>query len=162
MIDYDRSRPIIFLDIDGVLNRCGCHDGTGHHFVPECVWALDWVLEKTNAVIVLSSAWRYMTFDTDEHKAAMTLPGFEYLLRTHGLRAPLSPIIVDTTASDEAVDRREDQIERWWLDHGHDRYVVIDDAPLGIRPGKFVNTVGRVGLTIDNAISAARILGANI
>lgn len=164
MIDYERSRPILFLDIDGVLNRIDCNGVTGRRLIePECVWALGWIIEKTNAAVVLSSAWRYMTFDTEDHPAAVTLTGFEYLLKTHGLSVPtVHPIVVGTTPSDEMVSNRVLQIDYWVDRHKPPLYVAIDDMDLGNPFLSFIKTNGRVGLTIDNAIEAARKLGAEI
>lgn len=165
---YDRSRPIIFLDIDGVLNRCGNPNGVGRMFEPECVWALSWIVEKTNAAIVLSSSWRYMTFDSEDSKAAMTLSGFEYLLRTHGLKvSTVSPILVGATEADDVECRREYQIANWARLNRVKQYVAIDDANLGCclrGPAKsdFVKTDGSVGLTIDNAIEVVRRLGVDV
>ncbi len=169
MLAYDRNRPIIFLDIDGVLNRCGNLNGTGRMFEPECTWALKWVIEKTNAAIVLSSSWRYYVLDTDEFPSSMTLSGFEFLLRTHGL-CPFGvhPVVVGTTAKDLPDNRldgrlmRCEQIQEWIDRHKPERYVAIDDADLGMEFCEFVKTDGSVGLTIDNAIEVVRLLGVDV
>jgi len=49
---------LIFLDVDGVLNR----DSTEGKFADECVELLAEIVNRTQAKIVLSSTWRY----TDE------------------------------------------------------------------------------------------------
>jgi hypothetical protein len=163
MIAYDRSRPIIFLDIDGVLNRCGNPHGVGRMFEPECVHALKWAIEKTNAAIVLSSSWRYMTFDSEDSKAAMTLTGFEYLLKTHGLSVSTAyPLVVGATASDEDTEFRHNQITEWVRRNRQHRWLAIDDMQLEISEAFFVKTEGGVGLTIDNAIEVVRKLGVAV
>eukprot|EP00012_Vannella_robusta_P006151 CAMPEP_0206201584 /NCGR_PEP_ID=MMETSP0166-20121206/11650_1 /ASSEMBLY_ACC=CAM_ASM_000260 /TAXON_ID=95228 /ORGANISM="Vannella robusta, Strain DIVA3 518/3/11/1/6" /LENGTH=261 /DNA_ID=CAMNT_0053620317 /DNA_START=1 /DNA_END=783 /DNA_ORIENTATION=+ len=54
---------LIFLDVDGVLNR----DVTEGGFEDECVEALKYIVQKSGAKIVLSSTWRY----TEENTAAV-------------------------------------------------------------------------------------------
>lgn len=72
---------LIFLDIDGVLNGhkfCKAAQSTG--IDPTRVRELNRIVRRTGAAVVLSSAWRYMV-----HGKAMTLDGFGYMLRTHGV-----------------------------------------------------------------------------
>ena len=77
----DGRLNLVFLDMDGVLN--------GHQYMREaescnicrpCVLQLNRIIRRTDCHIVLSSAWRYMV-----HGRAMTLSGFGYMLRTHGV-----------------------------------------------------------------------------
>lgn len=74
--------PILFLDIDGVLNA--------HRFMLEaqscnicrpCIIQFNRIIKATECHVVLSSAWRYMVTG---RKPPMTLTGFGYMLRTHG------------------------------------------------------------------------------
>ena len=69
---------IIFLDIDGVLNQTG--NAASLPFDPNCVMYLNHVIKETGAHIVISSAWRYQILE-----GHMTLKGFEFLMKTHGL-----------------------------------------------------------------------------
>jgi hypothetical protein len=124
---------VLFLDVDGVLN--------GHDFIVEaqsctirreCVTHLNRVLKATDARLVLSSAWRYMVLG-----GAMTLDGFGYLLRTHGLIGP-SGLIVGTTGFDAMPidprdrDERARQVSSWLAEHGPvDAYAVVDDDDFG-------------------------------
>lgn len=87
---------LIFLDIDGVLN--GHHykrDAQSCNILSPCVRQLNRIIRATEAKIVLSSAWRYMI-----HGKAMTLAGFGYMLRTHGMIGA-GKTIIDTTIRDE-------------------------------------------------------------
>lgn len=82
MIDYNPKRPVLFLDIDGVLNA---HETIHPEVVSgiirdDKVKLLNFVLQHTNAQIVVSSAWRYLCF-RDEMKVA----GMSWLLRSHGI-----------------------------------------------------------------------------
>lgn len=148
---------IVFLDVDGVLN--------GHQFLveaksckidPECVRRLNRLLRETDARIVLSSAWRYMV-----HGHAMTLGGFQYLLRTHGMIGSLNGcdnLIIDLTCRDEDLADRPDQIRAWLESHpsADRRYVVLDDGDFVWRDMAVVRTDGSVGLTdadVDRAIA---------
>lgn len=160
---------LIFLDIDGVLNGheklatgyCGIRQENAQH--------LNRVLDTvTDAKLVISSAWRYLTF-----QGHMTLKGFEYLLLVNGVKALNR--IAGRTEPDGAIENEPDhhdadawnkaglrwrrsQIERYLkLDALPDsRYVVLDDLPLGMT--NFVQTDGATGLTEADADEAIRIL----
>lgn len=131
---------LVFLDIDGVLN--------GHEFdvgaqscriQPHCIVQLNRLIKETGCKFVLSSAWRYMLLDREDCPAAMTMGGFEYLLRTHGA---VGFKLIGTTCSDEAagwsmqnnVPVRGLQIRLWMNAHGKgvEKYVVVDDEDFGI------------------------------
>ena len=146
---------LIFLDIDGVLN--------GHDYLAECrsskidrhcIHRLNRVLKATGARIILSSAWRYMI-----HGHAMSLDGFSYMLRTHGMIAPIddkpeSRIIIDVTCRDEDIQLRADQVRAAMEARSNNaRYVVVDDLDLGFTDARmpFVQTDGQVGLTDTDA-----------
>lgn len=151
---FDQDCRIVFLDIDGVLNDPGCYDprATSNRILPACVARLNRVLEATDARIVLSSAWRYMLIGR-----AMSLIGFEYLLRTHGV---MSGRLVGRTCADEDVKERGWQIHEWRKVHDHrGRYVVIDDMDAHIsKLHPFVHVDGAVGLTDADADAAIRLL----
>lgn len=152
-----RVRPLIFLDIDGVLNRhdqwtngyCGTH--------VENVVLLNRILAETDAVIVVSSAWRYNVLRGD-----MTVRGFENLLLSHGIDCHRR--LIGVTCSDEDLEGRGLQIRHWLNENGGGRrYVVIDDLDLGIteQGHPFVRTDGEVGLTDRDANKAISILSGN-
>lgn len=146
---------IVFLDIDGVLNRHLYNEMSQSNDIDaECVANLNRVLNETDARIVLSSAWRYMLIGK-----AMSLVGFDYLLRTHGVVANR---LVGRTPADEEVTERGWQIHQWRKEHDHrGRYVVIDDMDLHISPlHPFVRTQGDVGLTDIDAGKAIGILNS--
>lgn len=164
---------ILFLDIDGVLNAHQ-YDPKAESCVilPECVYRFNTLLDALPDLnLVISSAWRYMI-----RNGAMSLSGFEYLLRTHGLYCKNR--IVDCTGSDEACPRcsttqvssfnengyreclsckieitRGEQTKHWltW-NLGVDKYLVLDDEDLGFsKLGlSFLKTNSTVGLTLDD------------
>lgn len=145
---------LIFLDIDGVLNRhCYNETSMSNSIDADCVVRLNRILIETDARIVLSSAWRYMLIGR-----AMSLTGFDYLMRTHGIVANR---LVGRTPADEEVTERGWQIHQWRKDNDHrGKYVVIDDMDLHISPlHPFVRVQGDVGLTDTDADKAIQILG---
>lgn len=144
-------RVVLFLDIDGVLN--------GHDYDERAqsttIWTqqvarLNRVLEATGCALVVSSAWRYMVLG-----GAMTLDGFGYMLRTHGVRCPGH--LVGTTGRDRDVgdpSERGRQIKAWIDAYAPDdgfRYAVVDDMQLGFEGMPIVRTDGKRGLTDEDA-----------
>lgn len=147
------TRPLIMLDLDGVIND--------HEQLPsgycgsrrDCVDQLNRILRETDAEIVISSAWRYMI------PYAMGLRGFTYLLQTHGVDC--HDRIIGVTCRDEDLEPRGLQIRHWLNEHGGDRrYVVLDDLDEGITEAghPFVQTDGTRGLTAMDADQAIAIL----
>jgi hypothetical protein len=163
-------RPMLFLDIDGVLNAHEKHPNGYRGIKPECVYRLNRIIAETGAMVVISSSWRYML-----HGAAVTLAGFRYLLLIHGLSR--DAVIIGFTERDEVVRGRGEQILEWirpWLWPSRPRYVVLDDgsdsAPgphetrtlteslTKFHAGHLVLTDGSVGLTDADADRAIAIL----
>lgn len=150
------SRPTLFLDIDGVLN--------GHEYDPEaesntlrrdCVARLNRVLAETDCAVVLSSAWRYMVLN-----GAMTITGFGYMLRTHGVR--IRGGLVGTTDRDTQTEdpgERGRQIQAWLAAHPEvTRFAVVDDMREGFEGLPIVRTDGRCGLTDADAEALIALL----
>lgn len=138
---------IIFLDIDGTLNRFGRED-----FEPACVAALNRIIAVTSARVVLSSSWRYKV-----HQGHTDLAGLATILRVQGgVRGEL----IDVTRGDEGDESRWRQIADWLKSPvvKIDRYCILDDDSdaFGGRPG--VRTKSYVGLTEADADAAIRIL----
>lgn len=149
---------IIFLDIDGVLNR---HEYIGASQSPtfnkRCIFNFNKLLLYCNNV-VLVSAWRYMILRCD-----MSSIGFTHMLRTHGVYYKIN--IVDTTRADSkiSISDRCTQIKEW-IDNRYDEvnYVVLDD--LGglyqdeeVRK-RLVVTNANLGLTAKDVKRAIKIL----
>jgi len=164
-------KPILFLDVDGVLNdhtfdaiACSCTVDRA------CVERLNQVIAATDCEIVLSSAWRYLTFGAD----GMTLKGLAYLLRTHWLH--VDGRLVDTTAADPDLPASElsvlgpairaKQILDWSEAHSPQsecNWCVLDDLdlPLGKNSWRLVRTDGRRGLSDADAATAIRLLSGD-
>jgi hypothetical protein len=152
---------ILFLDIDGVLNAHDWNDEAQSSGIRrDCVAHLNHVIRETECKIVLSSAWRYVVLGGD-----MTLKGFDYMLRTHGLICPSdsASLIVGCTVPDELPpkamgDGKRGRQCRDWLNSPENQWKVtwfaaVDDeddgfAELGI-PAVITN--GARGLTAEDA-----------
>lgn len=163
---------VLFLDIDGVLNGHEWDDeAKSCNIRRECVKHLNRVVRETGCRIVLSSAWRYIV-----HGGAMTLKGFGYMLRTHGLLADCGAmhLIIDLTRKDDEsidpLDLKEDERAqqcRDWLKWRSEftpvveTFVAVDDedhkfAAHGI---PFVQTDGKRGMTQSDADKLIDLLG---
>jgi hypothetical protein len=162
---------LLFLDFDGVLNeREPLHpEVLCSTFHPDKVKRLNRVLRETGAMIVVSSAWRYLI-----HRGEMNLAGFDWLLRCHGVIAGRLHGITrkDTTRANEHFDgkawpfcnERGQQINDYLCEHPEvTRYAVVDDLDLGISEAghPFVQTDGGMGMLEDDADQLIKILNAS-
>lgn len=134
---------VLFLDIDGVLNTLAFDDvSKSHTFDAGCVGHLNRVVSKTGCRIVVSSSWRYMVLGE-----AMTLRGFQYMLRTHGVvDVPLAGV----TCSDEQITGRGEQIAGWLNRHPEvTSFACVDDeeydSPVYVKR-RLVLTDGSIGM----------------
>jgi hypothetical protein len=163
------ERPIVFLDIDGVLNDHRddpvARSGWIHR---DKAARLNRILQAADARVVVTSAWRYFI-----HRGEMDLAGFEWLLRSHGV---MPGRLRGVTRADTMVrvesgrnperrplsDERGEQIREWLAINtaAGPPYVVIDDMDSGIVAAghPFVRTIGSIGLTDDDADRAIAIL----
>lgn len=156
---------IIFLDVDGVLNGIAHNDWTKDNpeptIWPSCVKQLSIILRDTTAKLVISSAWRGMIIN----EGAMTLRGFEYLLKTHGIQNIIGRIVGTTRKDINQSDfgERKHQISEWLNDHPEvTRYVVVDDNDHGISSlHPLVLTQENIGLTEVETAQILKILGKN-
>lgn len=159
---------VIFLDIDGVLNtgiyathffeickhfdltrraakdiRHGLRDEFGSHFDPKPVTLLKWIIELTEAKIVVSSTWRMSGKETMKLMWEMRdLPG-EVI--------DITPIL--------NTDRGE-EIDMWLKENQVDKYVIFDDDSDMLPEQKpfFIQTDGEYGITYKDAEKAIQIL----
>ena len=156
----DYLRPVIFLDIDGVLNGHNFNALASSNVIERrCVKLLNWILLETDARVVLSSAWRYMS-----HGGGCTLLGFEYLLRSHGV---IAGRLIGATCLDETQwSTRGRQIAAFRHRHTSHlaRCVAIDDGDeedtYGLKTCgiPWVRTDGCVGLTLEDCDRVIEIL----
>jgi len=117
--------PILFLDIDGVLNsvewmKHGTMWGSNLGALdPVACARLDRVLAATGADIVLSSSWRHST----------PCEKMQTFLRVRG--CPSARVIDRTPFGSEMRTRggeRGHQIQQWLDDHHTPRFAIVDDS----------------------------------
>lgn len=172
---------VIFLDVDGVLRpltaggfRAMMVDGElalraeTADFISTAMLALRHIVEKTGAVIVLSSEWR---------RDAPMREGVDNILKEYEL-----PPCVSWTPTDLAremgtadpfkafAERRAREISQYVSSNAHiKQWVVIDDINMTIadedrKQGthlmapRIVQTHRKIGITMDNARAAVRLL----
>lgn len=154
--------PVIFLDIDGVLNSertCLAFDGypwapmpdTGyeecnwHKFDDVAIGLLRRVVAKTGAVCVLSSSWRVGLGDDD----------------LNALATRLGVPIIGCTRPTLAREKRGEQIRDWLAENPLvTAYAILDDDADMLEEQKpyFVQTCHRNGFTIENYMRLFEIL----
>lgn len=140
----------ILLDFDGVVTSKSytwkCYqDGTRANiygldwFDPDCIEALRYIVEKTGAKIVVSSSWRDLRMEQ--------LRKLWDFIPMPGELAGTTPIWILT---------KKGAIEHWIKQHPDDRYVILDDADLGL--DNQVRIDPYTGLTTDDVKMAILIL----
>ena len=105
------TRPIVFLDVDGVLlpfgDDCQVHVQPGSVFPDETLAALSHILEQTDALLVLSSTWR-----ASGAAQAEIVAEFARFAASHG--GPLGGICgFEHTTSTSTFDVRQREIWDW-------------------------------------------------
>uniref|UniRef100_A0A6U6HSI4 FCP1 homology domain-containing protein n=1 Tax=Odontella aurita TaxID=265563 RepID=A0A6U6HSI4_9STRA len=166
-------RPVIFLDIDGVLNRT--KHATHIRLDDDLVSRLKTLVERTDADLVLSTFWRhfreYIAYVLHRHgidasRVIDSTPGRGHAREVKGVDASfVHSTMIGRSAADEAeYESRHDEIEAWLAAHPERaRYVILDDRPSAARPGtelyeRFVRTATEKGLVDEDVDRAIRIL----
>ncbi len=152
-------KPIIFLDIDGVLNDHKWNEEAQSCTIrTDCMNELNRIIKETSANIVLSSAWRYMVLG-----GTMSITGFEYLLRTHGFIS--TGTIIGHTGKDRVTSDRSDRaklIKAWVIAQSYQSgmYIALDDDDLGytLEGIPLVLTNGKRGLTEADALNVIQFI----
>lgn len=148
---------ILFLDIDGVLNRYAFlgAPSTINMIEPELAGRLNKILLFTDAKLVISSTWRYLIINGhyDVH-------GFAHMLKTHGVTEAK---VLDHTGEDHV--NRGRQIRNWLRANipGPDKYCILDDDDEGMdyHGDKFIKIDAREGLQDRHVDLAIKLLSTN-
>ncbi len=150
------ARPVVFLDIDGVLVvKAFAHVRAPQRRLPgdprapmvevllsDAVTALNRLCTEAGAAIVVSSFRR-----TDD--------GLRDELRAAGVTAPFHA----DWRTDFHGPRREDEIRRWLFRHGYPPFVILDDWPDDLAHiSNVVLTDFRTGLRDADRVRAAAVL----
>lgn len=151
------TKPIIFLDFDGVLNTeqyqaqlavegKPTKDAWGPIFDPRAVGNLHKIIAATDARIVISSSWRYI------HR-------LECLRKMWGVRY-LPGEIEDVIPIGASYSSRDEQIDVYLKAHPTNNYVIIDDFDdfTEQQRSHLVETNPIVGITAKDACKAIDIL----
>jgi hypothetical protein len=148
---YTAPMRVVFLDIDGVLNRVGFQPeqilGLRSWIEPALAARLCDVLRATGAVIVLSSDWRINR----------ELPELRTELRAAGIDASL----IGTTPDFRGQPRWR-EVEAWMVEHGlaRDVMVILDDTyDMGPLRERFVRVSPLNGLDEPAAQAIVALFG---
>jgi len=162
---------VIFLDIDSVLTT---HNTKWADFHPECVKALKKILDNTDAVLVLSSAWRHgfldRTTEPDRHHLVSSSEAIAELKKWF-VRWGLPPErLVDRTPDFITRDpkskfesgHRGMEIQLWLDKHPETECFVILDDDFDMEPNchRHVATHEPQGLTLENADQVIALLSS--
>jgi len=110
---------VIFLDIDGVLNvYCQDIDEFGCTFHKHFEDNLKWIIDETNAKIVISSTWRLSGLSV-----------MKEMWKERGLAGEVIDITPNLTYGEGLLTStpRGKEIKAWLKDNPTRRYVIIDD-----------------------------------
>jgi len=151
---------VVFLDIDGVLNSIRFMQTARESWNvadpktmidPEAVKLLNIIAAPDDARIVISSTWRRL-WTPAEIARAMAIRGFVYLHKVIG-------------ATPRVWGPRAEEIRAWLakMQRRPAGFVILDDdsdaADAGLQD-HFVQTNVQIGLTLNDATRASRILGS--
>ena len=152
---------VIFLDIDGVLNRAATKQRVDGYYMgvdPVLARRLAGVVRQTNAVIVLTSTWKkdWYKNDWEKYRQDAFADHLDAALGRCGLD------VFDKT-EDDVLDRGAG-ILRWMAGRRVEAFVVLDDALFdyercGLLP-RLIRTENAAGLTAEKAAAAVGMLGA--
>lgn len=140
----------ILLDFDGVVTSKSytwkCYQVGARAniygldwFDPDCINALQYIVEKTGAKIVVSSSWRDLRTEQ--------LRRLWEFIPMPGELAGTTPVWILT---------KKGAIEHWIKQHPDDRYVILDDADLGFE--NQIRTDPHTGLVVEDAEKAIGLL----
>lgn len=120
---------VISLDFDGVLNgHEWCH--LGHKNVRSIntpnVVVLNKILEVTGAKIIVHSTWVGKILSNQ-----LTDKGFEWMLKSHGVIADVIGHVAQVPQNEK---HRATLIKDWMTHHSVEKFLVIDDLNVPIRP----------------------------
>lgn len=160
--------PVIFLDIDGVLNRTRA--ATHIRLDDDLVTRLSNLVAETDAAIVLSTFWRPFQTYVQYILCRYGIPAESVIGRTPGVCEATSyangsngtQLFSTTAFDDKQYCGRAAEIHAWLDAHPRvTRYVVLDDRASASDErlaARFVQTVSDVGLSEEDAARCRELL----
>lgn len=145
---------VLFLDIDGVINRFKFyeHGGLDCTLDKDCIARLSNIVKQTGCVIVISSTWKYSNtlMDTLEEELFPFLP---------------KGCIAGCTPNNVLRPYREEEIQQYLKEHPYIKnYVIVDDYDFELKSflngGHCVITDALKGLTEKDANKCIEILNS--
>lgn len=137
------SCSVLFLDVDGVLNRCG---KSYARLESGLIDNLVRIVDETDCRIVVSSTWRWMPGPMAELTKALEDRGIAILSSTpvHQIR---------TQGGIYTASVRGDEIQAWMDEHGTpERFCIVDDdGDMAHLTDKLIKTSSFDGLTDSHA-----------
>lgn len=155
---------VIFLDVDGVLNSEEFLKNNPNRFIDrKCVSILKDIIDKTGAVIVLSSGWRLWFSDNlmpvDGHSQCLYYLLNSFNIKLYSKTPDFSTDEIRARKTFSYVKAKE--ILAWINDNDNvEKYVVIDDLDLiNEQVNKnLIRTNGKIGITKEDAKRAIMLL----
>ncbi len=158
------TKPILFLDIDGVLNNHHrMHTSKGTQFLcPIACGRLIEMVERVGVQIVLSSTWRKHPEDVEFLRCAGILDCAHEDWRTpHGLFNIIGSVGEEPIYSSA---QRGDEIADWLKRHPEvETYAIVDDDSdfLPEQLPYFVQTSNKLGLLQHHVVMLEKLLSRN-
>lgn len=157
--------PIIFLDVDGVLNSYDQLEESKRlrGMAPKHVAELARVLRETDAKVVVSSVWRFELNDDGSSRRGTRFRD-ELLEKGDDGRLVLKRIIGRTKdlwgKAPDKKNVRGFEIQTWREEHGHvGSFVIVDDdSDMGPLKPRLVKTDNALGLTRKEGDEMIRLL----
>jgi hypothetical protein len=148
--------PILFLDVDGVLNRCGMSNQGLE--TDKCDLLAD-LCRNTGCQVVVSSTWRWIPHCYERLLAMFQSRGIPHAGKTECMSAPTGATRADGVAILRQVPRR-DEIAEWLSWHPEvTRYAIVDDdSDADDGTGRYVKTGSFEGLTPEKAAQLEALL----
>lgn len=164
--------PILFLDIDGMLNTERQHDrcvnlgadqvdNFGYAFDPDAVANLERIVNESGADIVISSSWKMWGLDAMQRMwARRDLPS-KVIGITPNTESDEMLLSIDLDLMDIPAIKGS-EIKEWLTTDGYEvtHYAILDDLPdmLPEQESHFVQTDPRIGITKEDANQVIEIL----
>lgn len=140
---------VIFLDIDGVLNKHGWAERKDPWIEDSKLKLISKLCKETGAKIVLASNWRETWFEPMFYENDSTAIYWGH--------KKFDEMKIDVIGITPRVGSRGEEIKKYLLDNPNiTNYVSIDDTVVDVED--FVRTNGEIGLTENDCKKAAHFL----